>query len=119
MAQVCSAACVLMPVMLLCIFPAVFSWCLQLLAVLTVAFRSQYSTDDLRGMRVAHEADQFDEGESKILTLKDAYVLKDGLGKEVRTNRVLVCQIRSKLKLAMLRCYVIFAALFSVCRFDW
>lgn len=37
----------------------------------------QYGESDLAGLRVAHNVDEFDEGEQRILTLKDSDVLDD------------------------------------------
>lgn len=38
---------------------------------------SRYGEDDLRGLKVAHGADDFEEGEDHVLTLKDSRVLDD------------------------------------------
>ena len=37
----------------------------------------QYGEEDLRGIKVAHDQDDFEEGEETILTLKDSRVLDD------------------------------------------
>ncbi|EST08192.1 SART-1 protein [Kalmanozyma brasiliensis GHG001] len=39
--------------------------------------QAQYRESDLAGLRVGHDADEFDEGEERILTLRDAGVLDD------------------------------------------
>ncbi|KAK0553153.1 hypothetical protein OC846_002641 [Tilletia horrida] len=39
--------------------------------------QAEYGQDDLAGLRVGHDFDEFDEGEERILTLRDARVLED------------------------------------------
>lgn len=44
--------------------------------------REVYGEEDLRGMKVAHDTDAFEEGQDVILTLKDGRIL-DGDGESV------------------------------------
>jgi len=44
--------------------------------------KADYHSSELRGLKVKHSSEQFSEGESVILTLKDTTILKGGFGSD-------------------------------------
>ena len=57
--------------------------------------KAEYTSKDLRGLRVRHDADEMVEGQEVVLTLKDASVLDDG---EDELENVLMAERKSRKK---------------------